>query len=79
MVSVEALHDLVWVPEGHRPANVAVYRCKPLTFDLHPGPDVLDAAWFELDELPAELAFSNGPRILWPLRDADAGGRGAGL
>jgi ADP-ribose pyrophosphatase YjhB (NUDIX family) len=79
-VRVGALHDLVWVPEGHRPANVAVYRCTPLAFDLRPGPDVLDAAWFSLDQLPLELAFSNGPRILWPLRDAHgpAGRDGAG-
>jgi len=71
-VRVEALHDLVWVPEGHRPANVAVYRCTPLALELRPGPDVLDAAWFDLDALPADLAFSNGPRILWPLRDGRA-------
>jgi ADP-ribose pyrophosphatase YjhB (NUDIX family) len=69
-VRAEALHDLVWVPEGHRPANVAVYRCAALSMDLRPGPDVLDVAWFDLDQLPTELAFSNGPRILWPLRDA---------
>jgi hypothetical protein len=41
--------------------------------DHRPGPDVEDAAWFDLDALPRELAFDNGPQILWPLRDQRPG------
>lgn len=68
-VQVDALHDLLWIAGGHRPANLAVFRCTPLSFEVRPGPDVLEAAWFDLSELPPDLAFDNGPRILWPLRD----------
>lgn len=68
-VRVEGLHDLIWIPGGHRPANLAVFRCTPLSLEPRPGSDVLAAAWFDLAALPEELAFDNGPRILWPLRD----------
>lgn len=72
-VEIQGLHALLWIPGPHRPANLAVFRCRPLTLDLRPGPDVEDAAWFDLDVLPQELAFDNGPQILWPLRDLKSG------
>ena len=72
-VEIQGLHALLWIPSPHRPANLAVFRCTPTTFDLRPGPDVEDAAWFDLDNLPRELAFDNGPQILWPLRDQRPG------
>lgn len=68
-VRVEGLHDLLWLPGGHRPANLVIFRCTPLSLEAAPGSDVLEVGWFDLAALPEELAFDNGPRILWPLRD----------
>jgi len=74
-IEVVALFDLLFVPEDlRRPANVAVYLCRPLGEELVPGADALEARWFGLDELPAELAFDNGPRILERLRRLHARG-----
>ncbi len=68
-VEVLALFDLLFVPEDvRRPANVAVYRCRPIGGALCAGEDVLEAGWFALDRLPADLGFGNGPRILERLR-----------
>jgi len=68
-VEVLSLFDLIFVPEDlRRPANVAIYRCRPLGGELHAGEDALEAAWFALDNLPRDLGFDNGPRILERLR-----------
>ncbi len=65
VVAVEELFDLMFVAEaGRKPANLAVFVCRAVGGDLRPGPDVLDAAWFDLHALPADLGFGNGPRIL---------------
>lgn len=70
-VEVLSLFDLIFVPEDlRRPANVAVYLCRPVGGTLHAGEDALEAAWFGLDALPADLGFENGPRILDRLRRA---------
>jgi ADP-ribose pyrophosphatase YjhB (NUDIX family) len=70
-VEIIALFDLLFVREDHRPpSNLAVFLCAPSGGELRPGDDVLDAAWFDLRELPADLGFENGPRILERLRDA---------
>ena len=64
-VAVVRLLDLIFIPEDARkPANLAVFLCRPLHGVLRAGQDALEAAWFELDALPAELGFDNGPRIL---------------
>ena len=64
-VEVLSLFDLIFVPEDlRRPANVAIYRCRPVGGELRAGEDALEAAWFALDRLPPDLAFDNGPRIL---------------
>lgn len=70
-VAIEPLFllDLLFVPDDDRkPANVAVFLCRPLAGQaeapLRPGHDAEAAAWFDLDGLPAELGFDNGPRIL---------------
>jgi mutator protein MutT len=67
-VEVGELFDLVFVPGGRRPVNVAVYLCRATGGALCAGPDCLEAAWFELDALPADLAFRNGPLLLERLR-----------
>ena len=68
-VEVLSLFDLIFVPEDlRRPANVAIYRCRPLGGELRAGEDALEAAWFALDQLPPDLGFDNGPRILERLR-----------
>ena len=64
-VEVLSLFDLIFVPEDlRRPANVAIYLCRPVGGELCAGEDALEAAWFALEELPPDLAFDNGPRIL---------------
>lgn len=69
-VHVVRLLDLLFIPDDQRkPANLAVYLCRPLESELRPGSDVLEAAWFDLEQLPADLAFENGPRILHRLRN----------
>jgi 8-oxo-dGTP diphosphatase len=68
-VEVLELFDLLFVPEDERrPANVAVYLCRQVGGILRPGEDALDARWFDLAELPANLGFDNGRRILDRLR-----------
>jgi len=69
-VEVGELFDLLFVSaESRKPANLAVYLCRPLGGLLHPGHDALEAAWFDLTDLPADLGFENGPRILHRLRE----------
>ena len=68
-VRVLSLFDLIFVPEDlRRPANVAIYLCAPVGGVLRAGEDALEAAWFDLEELPPDLGFENGPRILERLR-----------
>lgn len=68
-IEVVALLDLFFVPEDLRkPANVAVYLCRPVGGVLAAGEDALEAAWFDLEALPSDLGFENGPRILDRLR-----------
>jgi ADP-ribose pyrophosphatase YjhB (NUDIX family) len=68
-VEVLSLFDLLFVPEDlRRPANVAIYLCRPVGGELCAGEDALEAAWFGLDDLPPDLGFDNGPRILERLR-----------
>lgn len=68
-VEVLELFDLLYVPNGGRkPSNLAVFLCRPVGGSLRSGEDTLDAAWFDLDQLPADLGFENGPRILERLR-----------
>lgn len=59
-VEVERLLDLVWVPDDPRkPANVAVFLCRPIGGTLCAGDDALDARWFALNDLPHNLGFNN--------------------
>lgn len=70
-IEVEAyrLIDLIFVPDDPRkPANLAVYLCRPQGGLLCAGDDACDAAWFALDALPAAIGFENRKRILEPLR-----------
>jgi ADP-ribose pyrophosphatase YjhB (NUDIX family) len=71
-VEVTELIDLLFVPDDPRkPANVAVFRCRPTGGELHPGHDALEAAWFPLDALPRPLGFENNERILQRLQNPD--------
>lgn len=71
-VTVVRLLDLLFIPDDARkPVNLAVYLCRPLARELAPGSDVIAADWFDLERLPDDLAFDNGPRILHPLRARD--------
>jgi ADP-ribose pyrophosphatase YjhB (NUDIX family) len=64
-VDVVELLDLLFIPEDSRkPANLAVFLCRPTGGDLRPGHDADAAAWFDLERLPEKLGFDNGPRIL---------------
>lgn len=73
-IEVIALLDLLFVPEDLRkPANLAVYLCRPLGGELRAGDDVVETAWFELEALPEDLGFQNGPRILDRLRAGHSG------
>jgi len=70
VVEAFALYDLLYMPESARkPANVAVYLCRVVGGSLSPGDDALEARWFALDELPANIGFDNHARILAPLKD----------
>lgn len=69
-VEVVELIDLLFISQDARkPANLAVFLCRPIGGELRPGDDTQDAAWFDVDRLPAKLGFDNGPRILEWLRD----------
>ncbi|MBL8857583.1 MAG: NUDIX domain-containing protein [Planctomycetes bacterium] len=69
-VEVGELFDLLFVlAEARKPANLAVYLCRPRGGILKPGHDALEAAWFDLTRLPEDLGFDNGPRILHRLRE----------
>lgn len=61
------LLDLLFVPESQdarKAANVALFHCRILSGALRPGHDAADAAFFDLDRLPPNLGFDNGPLIL---------------
>ena len=67
-VEVGELFDLVFVRGGRRPVNLAVFLCRATGGVLRAGDDCLEVAWFDLDALPADLAFRNGPLFLERLR-----------
>jgi ADP-ribose pyrophosphatase YjhB (NUDIX family) len=64
-VEIVELFDLLFVPDDYRkPSNLAIFLCRPTGGVLRAGDDALDVAWFDLEALPANLGFQNGPRIL---------------
>lgn len=68
-VVVDGLLDLLFVcNDPRKPANVAVFLCRAVGGALRPGEEESEAAWFALDDLPAEIGFDNYPRILGRLR-----------
>lgn len=75
-VEVVELLDLLYFPADLRkPANLAVYLCRAVGGSLAAGHDAAEAAWFDLEALPPDLGFENGPRILHPLRARRRSGR----
>jgi hypothetical protein len=78
-VEVLELLDLVFVPAHPvKPANLAVYLCRPIGGSLRRGDDTLEAAWFDPAHLPVDLGFENGPRILTWLSRRRGGAVGPG-
>jgi mutator protein MutT len=67
-VEVGELFDLVFERTERRAVNLAVFLCRATGGDLRPGSDCLEVAWFDLDALPEDLAFRNGPLFLERLR-----------
>ena len=62
------LMELMFVPDDPRkPANLAIYLCRPTGGALRAGDDACEAAWFQLDGLPRDIGFENRERILEPL------------
>ncbi|MCB9916539.1 MAG: NUDIX hydrolase [Planctomycetes bacterium] len=67
-IAVDELFDLLHVPDDPRkPANLAIYLCRVVSGELRAGDDALEAAWFALDALPAEIGFHNREVVLQPL------------
>ena len=64
-IEVDRLFDYLFIPDDHRkPANVAVYLCRPIRGELRAGHDAAEAGWFHLDALPDEIGFDNQRLIL---------------
>ncbi|MDF1797881.1 MAG: NUDIX domain-containing protein [Planctomycetota bacterium] len=66
-VTPVGLLDVLHVPDDPRkPANVAVFLCRPDDPTAIPrgADDALEARYFPLDGLPADLGFPNNRRIL---------------
>lgn len=71
-VSVERLMELIYVPDDPRkPANVAVFECRPTGGVLRAGSDALEVGWFHLERLPEFMGFDNNRGILERLRSGD--------
>jgi len=70
-VEILRLIDLVFLPgQSVKPANLAVYLCRPIGGTLRNGEDTLEAGWFDPDDLPTDLGFDNRPRIQAWIRNA---------
>lgn len=54
---------------GRRPTTLAVYLCEHVSGAPAPGDDAQEAQFFDLRELPADIAFDNRERILSHLGD----------
>lgn len=64
IVEAYLLLDLLFVPDDPRkPANVALFACRPLGGVLKGADDALDARWFDLDDLPEDIAFNNREQV----------------
>ena len=67
---VEGLLDMLFVPDDPRkPANVAVFLCRPVGGAPRPGDEETDARFFPLGALPGNIGFQNVERILVHLTD----------
>ena len=77
IVKIERLVGIYSIPEGPNGGSHDIYFAGvPTGGSLHPDPDeVIEAAWFRLDELPELLS----PWHLQPIRDALAGVGGSAV
>ncbi len=70
-VEAVALFDLFLVRDPTRKAtNLAVFLCRVLGGTLRAGDDALEVRWFDLNDLPPNVAFDNRTRILERLERA---------
>ncbi len=68
-VEVGELFDVVFMPHNPRkPANLVAYLCRVRGGELRAADDAEEAVFFDLDDLPDDIAFENRERLLEPLR-----------
>jgi len=68
-IEILSLIDVLYTRDDARKrANLTVYLARPIGGELAAGDDALDAAFFPLEELPAEIGFANNRWILAELR-----------
>ncbi len=74
-ISVVGVLDVLYTLDDPRKrANLAVYLARPVAGDLRPDDDAADARFFDLDDLPEQIAFQNNRAILTRLREQFPGG-----
>ncbi len=74
-ISVVGVLDVLYTLDDPRKrANLAVYLARPVAGDLRPDDDAVDARFFDLDNLPEQIAFHNNRAILTRLREQFPGG-----
>ena len=71
---VGVLDVLYTLDDPRKRANLAVYLARPVAGDLRPDDDAVDARFFDLDDLPEQIAFQNNRAILTRLKEQFPGG-----
>jgi phosphoribosylformylglycinamidine cyclo-ligase len=72
-VQAGPLFDLLFVTDNPaKPANLAVFLCRPHPGQVRAGDDATEARFFDLDHLPGDIGFDNTNRILARLKASSA-------